>query len=159
MSQTSVVTVTLLPRWFPGRRRFVVWNHGFPRLLQGPNVLALLEGMTLEEFRLAGDPEPVVLPYLSRVHPLLQGEPVPPLFGPGQAVTIHPDPLDDQLVRWISSTEDQQANRHISLTLEFAEPPQAAFIELVSLTLQIAVNGDLSTTEGRTRLRALVDAY
>ena len=156
MVQAPSVRIHSLPRWVPGRRRFVVWGRGLPRVLTVPATLAVMEGLTLEEFRVVGDPESVTRPYLLRVDRVLKGETVPALFG--DRVTIHPVPLEDRQIHWISSASDQQARRQVSLVLTFSAPPAPSFVDLVTLTLQVAINGSLSTGEEHQRILALIDA-
>ena len=150
------VRIHALPRWIPGRQRFVVWGHGLPRVLTVPATLGVMEGMTREELRVAGDPDSMTLPYLLRVDRVLKGETVPALFG--ERVTIHSVPLEGQQIRWVSSAHDHQARRQVSLVLTFSVPPEPFFVDLVTLTLQMAVNGSLSTEEEHQRILALIDA-
>ncbi|PSR25396.1 MAG: hypothetical protein C7B46_20650 [Sulfobacillus benefaciens] len=153
-AQVPGMRIHSLPRWVPGRQRFVVWGHGLPRVLTVPATLALMEGMTLEELRVAGDPESVALPDLLRVNRVLKGETLPALFG--ERVTIHPISLEDRQIQWVSSAHDQHAHRQVSLWLTFSVPPEPSFVDLVTLTLQMAVNGSLSTEEEQRQMLTLM---
>ena len=155
--QTPSVRIHSLPQWVPWHRRFVVWGRGLPRVLTVPATLAVMEDMTLEEFRVVGDPESVMRPYLLRVDRVLKGETVPALFG--DRVTIHPVPLEDRQIHWTSSASDQQARRQVSLVLTFSAPPEPFFVDLVTLTLQMAINGSLSTEEEQCQILALINAH
>lgn len=79
--QAPGVRVRSLPRRFPWHRRFVVWGRGLPYVLTAPVTLAVMEGMTLETLRVAGDPESVIRPYVLRVDRVIKGETVP-VFAP-----------------------------------------------------------------------------
>lgn len=155
-AQVPGMRIHSLPRWVPGRRRFVVWGRGLPRVLTVPATLAVMEGMTLEEFRVIGDPESVMRPYLVRVDRVLKGETVPALFG--ERVTIHPVSLEAQQIHWVSGAHDQQVHHQVSLVLTFSAPPEPLFVDLVTLTLQMAVNGSLSTEEEQYQILILIDA-
>lgn len=138
------VHIRSLPRWVPGPWRALERQGWRIRLLRFRDLQDRWESLSWEYFRLR-DRGPGMLPrYLRLAEQMVATRRFPPPTFAGR-VTISGERLTAARIRWRSSPTDVAACRDFTLTVDFRDPPTDAVIAAVAISLQIVVNGALTT--------------